>query len=298
MHKQFSRESRPRGAARFYRAHGLGNDYLVFEAGTAWDLSEEGVRRVCHRWEGVGSDGIVFLSGVDSSGLKARIFNPDGSEAERSGNGLRVLARYLRHRGRVGREWFPVECGGAVVRMRVPEEDPGSDAEVLLEMGEVIFGSESVALDLARFPADDGCLPPEMGGYPFETVSVGNPHCVVFPPVLSTDELSSLGPRLTTHPAFRDGVNLQLAVPDQSGVLHVLIWERGAGHTFSSGTSSCAAAAAAVRRGLLGYGEIVVRMQGGDYRILVGETFEVTLSGPIQQVYEAELSPSFLALLK
>ena len=287
---------RPRAGAGFFKGHGLGNDYLVFPFGDGWAASPEAVRAVCDRWRGVGADGIVLHSPPEERPWRLRMFNPDGSEFERSGNGLRVFAACAASRGWVGGERFAVEVGGDRVRMRVEECLGGGVYDVSVEMGRA-------SLD----PADAGLAPEWQGRlftHPAERtldctpVSVGNPHCVVFTDDLSDAALSRLGPFLTAHEAFPAGVNVQLARPVSRGRVEIAIWERGVGHTLASGTSSCAAAVAAAGRGLVDYGDVEVRMEGGTLQVSVSRELEVVLRGPVQAVAVGRLSDGFMESLQ
>lgn len=288
--------SRPRAGAGFFKGHGLGNDYLVFPFGDGWAASPGAVRAVCDRWQGVGADGIVLHSPPENLPWRLRMFNPDGSEFERSGNGLRVFAACAASRGWIGHEGFAVEVGGDRVRMRVEERLGGGVYDVSVEMGRA-------SLD----PADAG-LAPRWGGQPLAhpaegplditLVSVGNPHCVVFTGDLSEAALSRLGPFLTAHEAFPAGVNVQLARAVARDCIEIAIWERGVGRTQASGTSSCAAAVAAAGRGVVDYGDVEVRMEGGTLQVSVSPELEVVLRGPVEEVANGRLSDGFLDALR
>ena len=289
---------RPGVGRGWFKAHGLGNDYLVFEQGQAWRADPENVAGVCHRWEGVGGDGIVVLMHErPPARFPLRMFNPDGSEFERSGNGLRVLASYLHHRGLVRGEAFEVECGGDRIRMQVHARDGAGRYDVEVEMGRALVGGDGVAL--AGGALVNGAL--ALGAertVPLVPVSVGNPHAVVFADALGdpfeTATLDRLGPALATHQAFAHGTNVQLVRALPPSALEILIWERGVGPTSASGTSACATAAAAVSTGRLAPGEIEVRMQGGSFRVRVSPSLDVVLRGPVQEVASGELTEGFL----
>ena len=287
---------RPRAGAGFFKGHGLGNDYLVFPFGDGWAASPEAVRAVCDRWRGVGADGIVLHSPPEERPWRLRMFNPDGSEFERSGNGLRVFAAWAASRDWVGDEPFAVEVGGDRVRMRVEDCLGGGVYDVSVEMGRA-------SLD----PADAGLAPewqgkplahPAEGALDCTPVSIGNPHCVVFTDDLSEAALSRMGPFLTAHDAFPAGVNVQLARPVSRARVEIAIWERGVGHTRASGTSSCAAAVAAAGRGVVDYGDIEVRMEGGTLQVNVSRELKVMLRGPVQAVAVGRLSDGFMESLR
>ncbi len=287
---------------RFFKGHGHGNDYLVFEEGCGWSVDASAVLAVCDRWRGPGGDGIVALLAGEGpfnqrrkeDPFRLRMFNPDGSEFERSGNGLRILGSYLYSRGRV-REGapFPVEVGGDVVQMEILGRGGPGSVDVAVEMGQARFGMAAVggrpdALEEDRF------LPgPEGERLDLQPVSVGNPHCVVFRERLEEEDLLRLGPFLTGHPVFPNGTNVQLAFPSGEGAVRILIWERGVGRTASSGTSACAVASACVERGAMNPGRIKVMMEGGDFWVTVNEDRSVRLEGPVSPVMEGELTVEF-----
>lgn len=284
-------EDRPRAGAAWFKAHGLGNDYLVFRSGNDWTLTPGAVEAVCHRWRGVGSDGIVLELPADGPAHRLRMFNPDGSEFERSGNGLRVFGAALATAGRVGSAPFEVEVGGGRVTMQLHGRAPGGILDLSVEMGRATVGREGVGPEL---PLPDGS---RVAVVP---VHVGNPHCVAFTEDLSEEALRRLGPALATHLAFPGGTNVQLArVEGDPGDrrVRIAIWERGVGPTSASGTSSCAVAAAAVHGGRVDPGEVEVLMEGGTLRVTVTPELEVVLRGPVQEVARGVLAPGFLEAL-
>ncbi len=292
--------------AGFYKAHGHGNDYLVFEEGSDWPVTPATVQEVCHRQRGVGGDGIVALlsdtpggeadSASEEKGaavpFRLRMFNPDGSEFERSGNGLRILGAFLFASGRVevGRP-FPVEVGGGRVEMVILGQDTSGGLDVAVDMGKVRFGVEAVGGDPAMFGDGTTLEPPGEPPLSIQPVSVGNPHCVVFRKQLDEAEFLRLGPWLTSHPAISCGTNVQFASVLERGGVEILIWERGVGRTASSGTSACAVASAAVHAGFLPPGRIPVLMEGGTFTITVSPEMEVRLQGPVQPVMKGSLMP-------
>ena len=287
---------RPRAGPGFFKGHGLGNDYLVFPFGDAWAASPAAVQAVCDRWQGVGADGIVLHSPSGKPAWRLRMFNPDGSEFERSGNGLRVFAAFAASQGWIGKEGFAVEVGGDRIRMRVEQRLGRGVYDVSVEMGRA-------SLD----PADAGLAPewegrplahPSAGSLDLTLVSIGNPHCVVFTDDLSEAALSRLGAFLTAHEAFPAGVNVQLARPSSRSSIEIAIWERGVGRTRASGTSSCAAAVAAAARGVVDYGDVDVGMVGGRLQVSVSPELEVALRGPVQEVARGRLADGFLDALR
>ncbi len=281
-------------AGGFFKGHGHGNDYLVFEEGDGWLVTPETVQVVCDRTRGVGGDGIVALL-AEGPPFRLRMYNPDGSEFERSGNGLRVLGSYLFGEGRVRlAEPFPVEVGGEGVEMEILGVDPGGGLNIAVEMGVVRFGPEAVGADPTCFVRGSVLPGPASEELDLHLVSVGNPHCVVLQRSLGEEALLRLGPFLTSNPAFPRGINVQLAQPTGDRAVRILIWERGVGRTASSGTSACAVASACVRAGVLLPGRIQVGMEGGEFTVTVSPGFHVRLEGPIQPVAVGRLTGEML----
>jgi diaminopimelate epimerase len=240
------------------------------------------VRLVCDRHRGVGGDGILL---VDSDGVppRVRILNPDGSEAEKSGNGLRIVARYLWDGGRVGTAPFPVRTPGGMVTCRVHE---GGET-VTVDMGCVSFDSR--AIPVAGPPREVLREQLDLDGAAVEVsaATVGNPHCVVLRPRVSEGEARALGPRLETHPAFPNRTNVQFVEVVDRRTIRIEIWERGAGYTLASGSSSCAAAAVAYRLGLVDAG-VTVQMRGGMLAVEISPDWQVRQSGPAARVFRGE----------
>ncbi|MBI4540517.1 MAG: diaminopimelate epimerase [Gemmatimonadetes bacterium] len=289
-----------RASAQFFKGEALGNDYLVFESGDAWPVTPAGIRLVCDRHRGVGADGLVLVRSRSQpvADYAVRIFNPDGSEAERSGNGLRIFAVACAsgdvRSGTAGasRQEFRVEVGGGMVRVCLHGRTADDAWDVSVEMGRASFEERDAGFDRTRF--ESGARLEELTATTLRPVSVGNPHLVVFGDLWDGTLLLRLGPPLSTHPAFARGANVQLATWPAGRRIRALVWERGAGETSASGTSACAVAAAAVREGLLEPGTVYVEMPGGTLEVDVDADFSLTLRGPARAVCRGELSPGLL----
>lgn len=273
---------------RFARYHALGNDYLVVE-GDVWEraLDPRGIRLVCHRHFGLGSDGILLAL---DGGKRLRIFNPDGSEAEKSGNGLRIFARWLWDHGRAGDAPFRVATAGGEVECTVL----AAGRAVAVAMGRASFRSEEVPV--AGPPREALEEPMEIEGRSlrFSAVTVGNPHCVLFADRVSAEEARALGPRIETDARFPRRTNVQFAEVLDEANLRIEIWERGAGYTLASGTSACAAAAVARRLGRCA-AAVTVHMPGGTLAVEVSPDFHLRMSGGVTRVAEGVLAPEALA---
>lgn len=267
------------------KSHGLGNDYLVADpADLPFDVTAARARLLCDRHVGVGSDGLLLLDG--ERGL--RIVNPDGSEAEKSGNGLRIFARWLYETGRVQSERFTIRTPGGNAAVEVGDETAGGRARaVTVDMGEPRFRD-----DLAEIEVDGQRLA-------VVALSIGNPHCVVLRPELDVTELRRLGPLLERHPAFPERTNVQLARPLAREHVALLIWERGAGETQASGSSACAVVAALKKLRLVDADvEITASMPGGDLYIRADSAGRLWLRGPVEEVAQINLSADLIARLQ
>lgn len=255
----------------FVRSHGLGNDYLVMDpARLGFELTPERVRLICHRHLGVGSDGILAVARHPGADFAVRILNPDGSEAEKSGNGLRIFARFLYDHGYTSKREFTVHTLGGVVRVQL------LDNGVRVEMGRAVIDRHLTRLE---------------GIGEVTALSVGNPHCVMIVPELKP-ELLQLGPAIETHPAFPNRTNVQFAqVLDRANV-RALIWERGAGHTLASGSSACAVATACYDKGLVGE-KVTVRMEGGELLIELDRQLNLVMTGPVEEICAGNFSADF-----
>ena len=278
---------------RFHKYHALGNDYLVLDAA---DRSEPYSVRdcvlICHRNFGLGSDGILhgpLPSKRAQFGL--RIYNPDGSEAEKSGNGLRIFAKYLFDTGRVTSKPFTVEVQGGVVTCTVA---PGG-RQIEVEMGRVSFASDRIPVNLPG-PACEALRKPIVvagESLEFSAATVGNPHAVFLVKEANAATARRLGPHIENHPLFPNRTNVQfLQVLDRANI-RIEIWERGAGYTLASGSSSSAAAAVARRLGLVD-ADVTVHMPGGRIGIRISDDFEIHMTGPATRVGTYDFDESAL----
>jgi len=264
-------------AGDFVKGHGLGNDYIVVDGerfGIA--LTPERVRLLCHRNLGLGSDGVLEIT-KRADRFFARIWNPDGSEAERSGNGLRIAAKFLSDHGYVAESAFVLETVAGPVAAEVYRR-AGRVHSVRLEMGRATIDRATRSLQVESRRLD------------VTVVSVGNPHCVIFGEPLTRERLFAVGPRVERHPSFPERINVQLAAVESRRSARALVWERGAGHTLASGTSACAVATACFDRGLVD-GTVTVLMEGGQLEVEVGPDLALIMTGPVEEVYEGTLSP-------
>jgi diaminopimelate epimerase len=279
---------------RFHKYHALGNDYIVLDPADypSWTRpSEAQVRVICHRNFGVGSDGILWGPlPSERADFGLRIFNPDGSEAEKSGNGLRIFSRYLLDQKRAKAPSFTLETPGGVVQSAVKE-----GGLITIAMGKVSFDSRAIPVAGPAREVIGESLEAQGRRFTFCAATIGNPHCVIPVDDLSPEVARRYGPAVEVHPLFPNRTNVQfLRVIDRS-TIQIEIWERGAGYTLASGTSSSAAAAVAHMLGLVDR-SVAVRMPGGTIAIEIGDGFSIQMTGTVNKVAEGEMHPELFAV--
>ena len=278
----------------FLKYHALGNDYLVLDSGNndlpVISLTAEHVRKICNRNFGFGADGILVGSKDDSGKyFNLQIFNPDGSTAEKSGNGLRIFARFLWDQKKVNESQFNIMTSGGHVTALV--ENSGSNVSV--EMGKVSFQSDKIPVAGKIREVLNETIDIAGQQLKFCAATIGNPHCVVLNGEQTQDEVRRIGPLIETHPNFPNRINVQFLEVLDRGKIRIEIWERGAGYTLASGSSSCAAASVAHRLGLC-ENKIVVLMPGGKIDITVNEDYSISMKGPVTRVGRMSLDPECL----
>ena len=284
----------------FFKGHGLGNAYIVLDpAELTFRLTPHCIAMLCDRERGIGSDGVLTLEDSGAADFGVRIWNPDGSEAETSGNGLRIFACYLHATGRTRKPSFMVETPGGTASIETQVDSAGAVCAATVHMGRATFRPEALPCTLEVDELVEQPISVAGEALTFTGVSVGNPHCVMFRPQdqpWRRDDLLRLGASLATHPVFPRGTNVQLATLSGPRTISILIWERGAGETTASGSSACAVASAAVRLGLV-TPPVTVESSGGSLLVDVDETFNLTLTGPVEEIDRGTLNPALVEAL-
>jgi diaminopimelate epimerase len=275
---------------RFEKWQALGNDYLILEADLLpWGLSAPRVRRLCDPHFGPGADGVLLLSRSEDPRFVAalRIFNPDGSEAELSGNGAREAILYLRRHGWTEEDTFAIETLAGPIVPTITGE-----LACAVEMGRATTASR----DFPGGPEDGrGRLRAAGREWEFQHVSIGNPQCaIVVGEELESLDLGAIGPEIEAHELFPNRTNVSFLAIDGDRV-RARIFERGVGETLSSGTGASGAAVTAHLRG--SGSQIVVELDGGELEVEIGAQLEVRLTGWAEPVYAGELSPELLEAL-
>jgi len=278
----------------FVKMHGLGNEYIVLNSNLIdFQLTRQTIMRLCNIHLGIGSDGIVLMVPSTRADFGFRVYNPDGSEAEKSGNGLRILCKYLYDYGHAKTRQFSVETLTDIVYAEIVEEEKGKALLIRVDMGKAIFASRDIPVnsDQQEFLGQKIMA----GDKEFEVncVSVGNPHCVVIKQELDENEIRTYGPLLENHPLFPNRINVQFARVLSDHDAQILIWERGAGYTLASGSSSCAASCILVKRGLI-KGDLTMHMQGGTLKIQIDKDWNIQMTGEVREIARGILSDEML----
>ncbi|MDR3091363.1 MAG: diaminopimelate epimerase [Clostridiales bacterium] len=281
----------------FSKYHALGNDYIVIDPyynKTA--VNGEAVRLLCHRNYGIGGDGVLCGPIAFDGMFGVKIFNPDGSEAEKSGNGIRIFSKYLRdERYVLPQAEFTLNTLGGVVSVRLLDYEADS---IEVNMGKATFWSDEIPVAGPRRQVLHEKLDLDGRDLRVTCVSVGNPHCVVpMPDVISQALACEIGPAIETHPNFPNRVNVQFMKVIDKSTIEIEIWERGAGYTLASGTSSCAAASAAYALELTGP-SVTVKMPGGKLDVNIKEDGDIFITGSVNGVYSGDFHENLIEGLK
>lgn len=277
--------------------HGLGNDYLIYDpAKNAVLLNDKRVRLICDRNFGVGADGILEGPLFDQDDLDVRIWNPDGSIAGKSGNGIRIFAKYMKDAGYVGKKHISLKTEGGVVKVQFLNE---VGARLTVSMGKLSFWSDEIPVTGVRREVINETM--TFNDIPYKTtcVSIGNPHCVIFLKEISRQIVSRIGRYSETAGYFPERINTTIMNVIDRTHIQIETYERGAGYTLASGTSCCAAAGVAYRLGLVDP-KAYVQMPGGTMEIEITADGTVLMTGEVRYVAKMtlgnELSEQFRAL--
>ena len=294
----------------FYKYHGLGNDYLVYDPNRnkknpkpanienrdcpqyfnpTSPQAKELIQRICNRNFGLGADGILIGPLPHNHLFSVRIFNPDGSEAEKSGNGVRIFAKYLKDAGYITENNAVLHTIGGTVRAKYNNEN---GTNITVSMGTLDFSAKAVGA--IHTPDEMVNIPLYFNGtcYPCTCVSIGNPHCVIPMEEISKAKVCEIGKYSETADYFPDRINTQIVKLLDSHTIQIEIYERGAGYTLASGSSSCAAAGAMQRLNLV-ESPVNVHMPGGVLRIELDELYHVWMTGDVEYIGSMNIFEEF-----
>jgi diaminopimelate epimerase len=274
----------------FAKYEALGNDYLIIDPQlNSLEVTGDVARLLCDRHHGIGADGVLYGPFFSAGELRVRIFNSDGSECEKSGNGLRIFARYLYERRYVDGTRFTINTLAGPAAAEIVEPQRGV---ITVSMGTYTHASDRIPITGPPREAIGERIHVDDEVVEATCVNVGNPHCVVPRNQVSRADAVRIGPRLSCHPVFPHRTNVQLmAVADRS-TISIEIWDRGSGYTLASGSSSCAAATCAHTLGMVDP-SVDVQMPGGVIHVDITEDNVILMTGIAQPIAMGELDPSF-----
>lgn len=279
----------------FYKYQALGNDYIIVDPKKVTiDMSTSNIQLICHRNYGIGSDGILYGPIYKGNDVYLKIFNPDGSEAEKSGNGIRIFSRYLFDAGYLKENDFDLFTLGGKVHVTFLDDKA---SKIQVDMGCVTFSSSKIPMNGKPREVVNENLNIKGKNFKITCLSIGNPHCVVPVKRVSREMAEEFGPVIEKHPLFPKRINVQLLEIIDRNNIKIEIWERGAGYTLASGSSSCAAASVAYKLGLV-ENVINVNMPGGKIGININENGRVLMTGTVDAVFKGNFSSSLLEKLE
>lgn len=278
----------------FVKTHGLGNEYIVLdEENINFKLTEKAIKTICNINYGIGSDGILLKVKSDKADFGLRIFNPDASEAEKSGNGLRIFCKYIYDYGFTNKKEFTVETKGGIVNATIVETSNNKAKLITVDMGKAIFKADEIPTNFKSEEAIAQKITVLDKEFEVNCVSVGNPHCVILKDNLDIDEIKKYGPLIENYSEFPNRINVQFAKVISRSEAEILIWERGAGFTLASGTSSCAVSSVLRKRGLID-NKVKIKMLGGELNIQIDDEWNIRMTGAVRQIAEGTLSDELM----
>ncbi|MCT6869469.1 diaminopimelate epimerase [Apibacter sp.] len=281
----------------FIKSQGLGNEYIIIdEKNITFPLTQKAIQKICNVNFGIGSDGILIKTNSDSADIGLKIFNPDGSEAEKSGNGLRIFCKYIYDYKIIPHKEFTVETKGGKVRANIQETIHDRASLITVDMGKAIFSSKQIPTSFNSEEVQDEIILIDDKKFVINCVSVGNPHCVIIKDELDVREIKKYGPKIENYSKFPNRINVQFAKIISRDEIQILIWERGAGFTLASGSSSCAVASVLRKKELIN-NKVTVKMPGGELKIEINDTWDIRMTGEVRQICEGTLHEELVSSL-
>ena len=281
----------------FIKSQGLGNEYIIIdEKNITFPLTQKAIQKICNVNFGIGSDGILIKTNSDSADIGLKIFNTDGSEAEKSGNGLRIFCKYIYDYKIIPHKEFTVETKGGKVRANIQETIHDRASLITVDMGKAIFSSKQIPTSFNSEEVQDEIILIDDKKFVINCVSVGNPHCVIIKDELDVREIKKYGPKIENYSKFPNRINVQFAKIISRDEIQILIWERGAGFTLASGSSSCAVASVLRKKELIN-NKVTVKMPGGELKIEINDTWDIRMTGEVRQICEGTLHEELVSSL-
>lgn len=274
------------------RYHGLGNDYLVFDPNhNELELDQANVKMICDRNEGLGADGVLEGPILKEDGMHVKVWNPDGSESETSGNGVRIFAKYLMDHEYVKEQKFSIQTLSGPIEVECLNNRA---TEFRVKMGKASFISREIPVTGEVREVINENFTFNDKEYKATCLTVGNPHCIIFTDQATPEKVKEIGPYVENADEFPEKMNLQICRKIDTGNLEIEIWERGSGYTKASGTGSCAAAVAAHRLGLV-ENRVNVNQPGGMIQIDIKDDGTIYMTGSVGYVADMSVAESFFA---
>lgn len=278
----------------FVKSHGLGNDYIVLDSESInFELNTNTIIKICDTHYGIGSDGILLKTASSNADFGIRIFNPDGSEAEKSGNGLRIFCKYLFDYGFTDKTIFTVETISNIITAKIIEIKNEKAQIVEIEMGKAEFVSSKIPVALNSPECINYKITILDKTFLINCVSIGNPHCVIYCDYIDENLAKKYGSIIEQHELFPNRINVQFAQVVSPTEVKIEIWERGAGYTFASGSSSCAVACMSYK---LGYtsNEVAIQMPGGIINVSIDKDWNIQMIGNVREIASGILSTELI----
>ena len=272
----------------FVKSHGLGNDYIVMDLKKInFKLDKKRIKEICHRNYGIGADGILLLVNSKKADFGLKIYNPDGTEAEKSGNGLRIFSKYLYDYKYTKKRNFLIETKGGIVRSEVILKNK-KIKDVKVDMGVASFESKKIPVKTKNKYSINQKIKVKNQSFTYSSVTVGNPHCVIFLKNTSKDLALKFGRLIEENKLFPKRTNVQFAQIISKNKVKIEIWERGAGYTLASGSSSCGVVSVGYKLGLLSE-KVEVIMPGGKLYIEIDKDYKLIMKGPVEEICNGQL---------
>ena len=272
----------------FVKSHGLGNDYIVMDLKKInFRLDKKRIKEICHRNYGIGADGILLLVNSKKADFGLKIYNPDGTEAEKSGNGLRIFSKFLYDYKYTKKRNFLIETKGGIVHSEVILKNK-KVKDVKVDMGVASFESKKIPVKTKNKYSINQKIKVKNQSFTYSSVTVGNPHCVIFLKNTSKDLALKFGRLIEENKLFPKRTNVQFAQIISKNKVKIEIWERGAGYTLASGSSSCGVVSVGYKLGLLSE-KVEVIMPGGKLYIEIDKDYKLIMKGPVEEICNGQL---------
>jgi len=281
----------------FIKSHGLGNDYIVIDSeNVSFPINSQTAKLICDVHYGIGSDGLLVKVPTNKTDFKVKMYNPDGSIFEKSGNGLRIFSKYLYDYGFTNQKSFTIKTDCGIVKSEIISENNSRANVIKVKMGTAEFESSKIPVNIDKPECINININVLDTNFNINCVSMGNPHCVVLRDELSIDEIMKYGTFIENHKIFPNRTNVQFAKYVSPTLAEILIWERGVGFTRASGSSSCAVAAILKKMKMVN-NEVTISMPGGTLQIECDDHFNLNMTGGVEEIIHGTLSHELLTKL-